>query len=327
MSMRYSETPEAENGKKRVVETKEGQSRSPRSDRDLARMIDAVARSVCSDAVICGTETGALFRHLHEIGADLRLIAATPNADTYGALARDGFDVVRLSVRVAHKYTQARFAVAMALNAGKVSAGQLVVCAIGHDLCSGGGDLVLVTDIESSAGDLRLSELVKLTDGIRPDTLQVALGVACRIGRITRMGRHLGALFVLGDSEKVLERSRQLILNPFEGHEETTRTLMNPDTHEMLVELAKLDGAFVLRGDGFIRTAGTFLAAPTTAVDVPRGLGARHLTAAAVTARTNATAVVVSSTDGDVRVFSHGELVLQMDPELPLPASSKQGQT
>jgi DNA integrity scanning protein DisA with diadenylate cyclase activity len=290
-------------------------------------MIGAVARSVHSNAVICGTETGDLFRHLHEIGGGLRLIAATPNPDTYDALSRDGFEVVRLSVRVAHKYTQARFAVAMAVNAGRVSAGELVVCAIGHDLCNGGGDLVLVTDVEPSAGDLRLSELVKLTDGIRPDTLQIMLDVACRIGRITRTGRPLGALFVLGDSEHVLEHSRQLVINPFEGHGEATRTVMNPDTHQMLVEFAKLDGAFVLRGDGFIRTAGTFLAAPTTAVGVPRGLGARHLTAAAVTARTNATAVVVSSTDGDVRVFSHGELVLQMDPELSLPAISKQTKT
>jgi diadenylate cyclase len=302
---------------------KEGQFRPPRSDRELARMIGEVARSVRSDAVICGTETGALFRHLHQIGKGLRLVAATPSSDTQNALSRDGFDVVRLSVRVAHKYTQARFAIAVALKAGKVSAGQLVVCAIGHDLCNGGGDLVLVTDIELSAGDLRLSELIKLTDGIRPDMLQVMLDVASRIGRISRAGKSLGALFILGDSEKVLEQSRQLILNPFEGHPEASRTLMNPDIHEMLVELAKLDGAFVLRGDGFIRTAGTFLAAPTTEVRVPRGLGARHLTAAAVTARTNATAVVVSSTDGDVRVFSRGELVLQMDPDLPLPATSK----
>ena len=293
------------------------------ADRDLARMIGEVARSVRSDAVICGTETGALFRHLHEIGEDLRLVAATPNADTHDALSREGFDVVRLSVRVAHKYTQARYAIAMSVNAGKVSAGQLVVCAIGHDLCNGGEDLILVTDIESGAGDLKLSELVKLTDGIRPDTLQTTLSVACKIGRVTRSGKPLGALLVLGDSKNVLDSSRQLILNPFEGHEEANRTVLNSDIHEMLVELAKLDGAFVLRGDGFIMTAGAFLAAPATDVSVPRGLGARHLTAAAVTARTNATAVAVSSTDGDVRVFSRGELVLQMDPELPLLATPR----
>ncbi len=302
----------------------EEQLKPLRSDREMARMIAEVARSVRPDAVICGTETGALFRHLHEIGEDLQLVAATPNAAAHDALSREGFDVVRLSVRVAHKYTQARYAIAMAVNAGKVSAGQLVVCAIGHDLCNGGEDLILVTDIESGAGELRLSELVKLTDGIRPDTLQTTLSVACKIGRVTRSGKPLGALLVLGDSKNVLDSSRQLILNPFEGHEAANRTVLNPDIHEMLVELAKLDGAFVLRGDGFIQTAGAFLAALTTEVSVPRGLGARHLTAAAVTARTNATAVVVSSTDGDVRVFSRGELVLQMDPELPLLATSKE---
>jgi DNA integrity scanning protein DisA with diadenylate cyclase activity len=321
MSMRYSEAKDSRNGRNRVVVGNEERLKPPRSDRDMARMIAEVARSVRSDAVICGTESGVLFRHVHEIGDDLRLVAATPNAGTYDALSRDGFEVVRLSARVAHKYTQVRYAIAIALNAGKVSAGQLVVCAIGHDLCSGGGDLVVVTDIESSAGDLRLSELVKLTDGIRPDTLQATLTVASKIGRVTRGGKPLGALLVLGDSRNVLERSRQLILNPFEGHEEANRTVRNPDIHEMLVELAKLDGAFVLRGDGFIQTAGAFLAAPTTAVSVPRGLGARHLTAAAVTANTNATAVVVSSTDGDIRVFSRGELVLQLDPELPVLAT------
>ena len=295
-------------GKKEQFETTPLRSRPGPDDR-RGRPI-ACAR----DAVICGTETGELFRHLHEIGEDLRLVAATPNADTHDALSRDGFDVVRLAVRVAHKYTQARFAVAVALNAGKVSAGQLVVCAIGHDLCNGGGDLVLVTDIEPSAGDLRLSELVKLTDGIRPDTLQIMLDVASKIGRVTRTGKPLGALFMLGDSENVLEQSRQLILNPFEGHEETNRTVMNPDIHEMLVELAKLDGAFVLRGDGFIRDGWHIPGRTHDRGQRSPGLGARHLTAAAVTARTNATAVVVSATDGDIRVFSRGELVLQMDP-------------
>jgi DNA integrity scanning protein DisA with diadenylate cyclase activity len=322
--MRYSGAANSEVRRKRAALGRKERLRPPRSDRDLAGLIGEVARSARSDAVICGTETGELFRHLCEIGEGLQLVAATPNPDTHDALSRDGFDVVRLAVRVAHKYTQARFAVAAALNAGKVSTGQLVVCAIGHDLCSGGGDLVLVTDVESGAGELRLSEFVKLTEGIRPDTLQSMLDVARKIGHVTRTGKPLGALFLLGDSEKVLERSRQLILNPFEGHEERHRTLMNPEIHEMLVELSKLDGAFVLRGDGFIRTAGAFLAAPTTEVSVPPGLGARHLTAAAVTARTNATAVVVSATDGAVRVFSRGELVLQMDPEVPLLTTPKE---
>jgi DNA integrity scanning protein DisA with diadenylate cyclase activity len=33
--------------------------------------------------------------------------------------------------------------------------------------------------------------------------------------------------------------------------------------------------------------------------------------------RTDATAVVVSATDGNVRAFSHGTMVLQIDPDVP----------
>lgn len=289
-----------------------------RSDEELAGIIVQVARSVSVDAVICGTETGSLVRHVQRIAGDLRLIAATPTAGTHDALAEDGFEVFRLSARVANKYRQARHAVSMALNTGKVSPGDFVVCAVGHNLCHGAGDFLLVTDVEKSTADIALSELVKLTDGIRPTVLEAALEVAGRMGRAARRGKRVGALIVLGDSEKVLEGSRQLILNPFQGHLEADRMLTNPSIHEMLVELAKLDGAFVVRGDGFIRTGGAFLAASGVHVEITAGLGARHLAAAAVTARTAATAVVVSATDGNVRAFANGEIALQMDPEVPL---------
>ena len=42
----------------------------------------------------------------------------------------------------------------------------------------------------------------------------------------------------------------------------------------------------------------------------------RHLAAAAVTKRTAATAIVVSATDGNVRAFSGGAMVLQLDPNV-----------
>ena len=74
---------------------------------------------------------------------------------------------------------------------------------------------------------------------------------------------------------------------------------------------------FVVRGDGLIQTAGTFLASPEVDVVLPGGLGARHLAAAAATKRTTSTAIVVSATDGNVRVFSGGSKVLHIDPDVP----------
>jgi len=35
--------------------------------------------------------------------------------------------------------------------------------------------------------------------------------------------------------------------------------LTNPDIHDALIELSKLDGGFVLRDNGFSQTAGVFL--------------------------------------------------------------------
>ena len=99
--------------------------------------------------------------------------------------------------------------------------------------------------------------------------------------------------------------------------------LLDPETHEMIIELAKLDGAFVVRGDGLVRTAGTFLAASGVDVEVPKGLGARHVAAAAVTARTRACAIAISATDSYVRVFSGGRVVLEMDPHVAAQAAPR----
>jgi DNA integrity scanning protein DisA with diadenylate cyclase activity len=282
-------------------------------------MIVQIAQATSADFIICGTETGSLFRHVQKLaGSDMQLVAATPNPDTQATLEGEGFDALRLSIRVAHKYKQARHAISMAVNMSKVPPGQLVVCAVGHNLCHGGADIVILTDVESGGAEVDLYELIKLTNGIRPNVLEAVLHVACKIGRASRRGKRIGALFVVGDSDRVLEGSKALILNPFEGHANEHRTVLNENVHAMLVELAKLDGAFVVRGDGFIRAGGAFLASATPSIELPKGLGARHASAAAVTEHTSATSVVVSATDGYVRAFSGGQLVLEMDPDIPI---------
>ncbi len=126
-----------------------------------------VAQAVEASAVVCGTETGVLFHHLHGTAADHHLIAATSNAETYHALTRDGFDALRLSLCVANKYRQARHSVSAALQAGKVAVGSLVVWAVGQHLCHGGGDLVLVTDVDADVAEVAFSEMIRLTAVIR----------------------------------------------------------------------------------------------------------------------------------------------------------------
>jgi len=296
---------------KQDVSTDMNKTNTTRSDKDLAHMVVRVAEAAQASAIICATETGEFAQHLRGLSEQLKLIAATTNGETYDVLIQAGLEAMRLPLRAIDKYSQIRHIMSVALKATTVSIGDLVVCAIGRNVYPDEGTLVVLTDVEPGIEYLAISDLLKLTDGIRPTVLEVAVDVACRIGRAARRGKRLGAIFMLGDSIKVLEGSKQLIPN------DASRRLTNPDIHTALVELAKLDGAFVVRGDGFIQTAGTFLATTDADIKLPPGLGARHFAAAAVTMRTDATAVVVSATDGNVRAFSHGTMVLQIDPDVP----------
>jgi diadenylate cyclase len=289
--------------------------RTRSSDKDLAGMVFRVAMAAQANAIICATETGKFARHLHDLSERVKLIAATTNGETYDDLVQGGLEAIRLPLRAIDKYSQVRHIISVALKAKSVSIGDLVVCAIGREVYHDEGTLIVLTDVESRIEYLAVSDLLKLTDGIRPTVLEVTVEIACKIGRAARRGTRLGAIFMLGDSIKVLEGSKQLIPNPFQGHDDANRRLTNLDIQSALVELAKLDGAFVVRGDGFIQTAGTFLATTEADIKLPSGLGARHYAAAAVTTRTDATAVVVSATDGNVRVFSHGTMVMQIDPD------------
>jgi len=286
------------------------------SDGDWARMVVRIAEAAQAHTIICVTESGAFAKHLLGFTGQYRIIAATATPETYDSLTQAGLVTIRLPLHAIDKHRQIRHVLSVALKSNSVSAGELVVCAVGQDVYPGEANLVVVIEVEPDLEELVITDLVKLTDGIRPKALDYAVAIACKIGRAARRGKRIGAIFMLGDSLKVLEGSRQLIPNPFKGHEQANRTLMNLDIHDAIVELSKLDGAFVVRGDGFIQTAGVFLSAFKVDVELPVGLGARHTAAAAVTARTAATGVVVSATDGNVRVFSAGRMVLRMDPDI-----------
>ncbi len=287
-----------------------------RSDEDLARMVVSVAKATQVDGIICVTGTGALAQYLFRLSGGFRVIATTTNGETYDTLTKAGLEVIRLPLHTADKYTQIRHAISVILRSSSVSVGDFVVCAIGRDVYQEGGDLVVLTEVEASSKKPAVYDLLKLTDGIQPTVLESAVMVACKIGRAARRGKRIGAIFMLGDSINVLEGSKQLVPNPFQGHDKANRMQTNPGIHDALVELSKLDGAFVVRGDGFIQAAGVFLASPATETELVSGLGARHATASAVTMHTMATAIVVSATDGQVRGFSGGKMVIQIDPEI-----------
>jgi DNA integrity scanning protein DisA with diadenylate cyclase activity len=151
--------------------------------------------------------------------------------------------------------------------------------------------------------------------GIDTRVLKQSVTLAVEIAREGREGRKIGTLFVVGDSGAVLKTSRPLILDPLAGHPDDTKHINDPNVRETLKELAQLDGAFVVSDEGVVLSAARYIDAISDNLDLPLGLGSRHMAGASVSHRTNAVAVVVSESSM-VRVFDDGELVSEITPEL-----------
>jgi diadenylate cyclase len=149
----------------------------------------------------------------------------------------------------------------------------------------------------------------------RTQTLEHVILLAAEIAREGREGHKIGTLFVIGDTETVLVRSRPLLLDPLFGHARELVHVERPDFRETVKELAQLDGAFVVEDDGTFAAAGRFVDVELAPENFLPGLGTRHAAAASITGETKAVAVVVS-TSSVVRVFARGELRAEIVPEL-----------
>src|SRR6266700_776016 len=154
-------------------------------------------------------------------------------------------------------------------------------------------------------------------EGVSAGVMDALIDLAVTIGVEGGEGRPVGALFVVGDSNTVMEKSRQLTLNPFQGYSEDEKNIMNPDVRHALHAFAVLDGAFIVREDGVVIAAGRYLNFDDEKeIDVPLGLGARHMAAAGISRDTEAIAIVVSQTSGSVRVFRRGKAALELAPRV-----------
>jgi diadenylate cyclase len=147
------------------------------------------------------------------------------------------------------------------------------------------------------------------------DVLKQTVSLAVEIAREGREGRKIGTLFVVGDSRAVIKRSKPMILDPLQGHADEDKHIENPDTRETIKELAQLDGAFLVSNAGVVLSAARYIDAASDSLNLPLGLGSRHMAGASISRQTSAVAVVVSESSM-VRMFDDGELVSEIVPEL-----------
>jgi diadenylate cyclase len=151
--------------------------------------------------------------------------------------------------------------------------------------------------------------------GVDLETLKQTIRLAVEIAREGREGRKIGTMFVVSDAEETLRQSTCLILDPLQGHPNEQKNLNDPNMRETVKELAQLDGAFLISDDGIVLSATRYINASSEGIDLPLGLGSRHVAAACITKHTNAIAVVVSESSV-VRVLDDGEIIAEIIPEL-----------
>lgn len=157
-------------------------------------------------------------------------------------------------------------------------------------------------------------DLQMLESRVPLQTIKTVVDLAAQIGREGREGKPVGTLFVVGDTRKVLDHSNDSGVDPFRGYNKKHRNLLDARVQEDAKEIAQLDGAFIISGDGVIERSRQMLEVSHEDLTMSKGLGARHWAAAAITRKTKAISVVVSQSTGTVRLYQDGHLVMRIEP-------------
>jgi diadenylate cyclase len=203
-----------------------------------------------------------------------------------------------------------KVALVSALSQGAIKEGDLVLCMTGK--VGRAPDTLMQMKIGGSLDDRVAIEGVKLGEEFNSQVVDALIQLALQIGQEGFEGHPIGTIITIGDHTSVLEKSRQLTINPFTGLSEAERNVLDPKIREAIKNFSVLDGAFVIREDGVVLAAGRYLSAADEAVKIPLGLGARHAAAAGITSSTHCIALVVSQTSGAVRLFKGGDIVLEL---------------
>jgi DNA integrity scanning protein DisA with diadenylate cyclase activity len=150
----------------------------------------------------------------------------------------------------------------------------------------------------------------QLEDYIDLELLEHVIDIALEIASEGKEGKHVGALFIIGDTETVMKNTRDQIINPFEGHPDEVKNLHNHSSWETIKQFAQLDGAVVIDDNGIAVAAGKYVNFEW-GIYLESGFGGRHTAAATISKKTRAIALVVSET-GNIRIFKNGKNIFSL---------------
>lgn len=280
-----------------------------RFDREFLKAVLALASKGEVDHLLFITDYPLTAEDLRGRPLKKKLIYAVTHDSLAVDLRDKGFAAVVIPDYEYSRLEQVK--VALVAAAGSMKDGETILCLTG----AGKTPDTLIRLRMGTKFDEELSlESIQLGPEYDRQVVEQVVRLALEVGQEGFEGHPVGTLITLGDSTAVMEKSKQLTINPFQGISEAERNVLDPTIRDAVKNFAILDGAFVIREDGVVLAAGRYLQAGSENVKIPMGLGARHAAAAFITATTKAVAVVVSQSTGGVRIFRGGDIVLEMHP-------------
>jgi diadenylate cyclase len=176
----------------------------------------------------------------------------------------------------------------------------------------GGLDTITVLDVGREFGKF-LNTAGEISRKVLPGVLERVLILASELAVEGREGKPIGTIFVVGEPQELAPFCQQMVINPFRGYPPEERNVLDPTLRETIKEFSWLDGAFIIRGDGAIHSAGTYLRPGKVEVSLPGGYGTRHRAACAITAVADCFSLAISQSSGNVMLFKKGETVLTLE--------------
>ena len=277
---------------------------------DLAAQL---AEVVAADALLILLEGPTDWQQLREATTGQRVVLAADYPLELDGAAAAGFPLVVLNMPESPVHEKLTQALLESVADDILAAGARVV-AIYSGFEADTIDSMSVIHLDEHLGRLTSHDLRQLETKAPLDTLKTVVELAVEIGREGREGKPVGTLFVVGDTRKVLASSHALVFDPVRGYSRKERNLFDPKVREGIKEIAQMDGAFVVALDGTVEAASRYIDASAESITLSKGLGARHWAAAAITKKTKSVGVVVSESNGTVRIFSDGEVFLRIEP-------------
>ena len=291
------------------------QAQQNRINRLMLREAERVTKGAgCSALMVFGdTFVGGI--EARSLQTKIKTILVTRNVIDAGDDQNEFAETVQVRSFSNRRLAQLRSAVLVALTRGVISFNDRICC-IGGITGSNQFDTVVVVDVEREFQTLLTGHADLLPPDVKPEVLERVIAVATELSVEGREGRPVGCLFVVGDTPRVERLIKPLVLNPFFGYKEEDRNILNPFMDETVKEFSSIDGAFIIRGDGVLLSAGSLVQATDVEHTLPSGLGSRHAAAAAISAATDCISIVVSSSSGQVTLFRRGEVLSLTDRAL-----------